>query len=83
MGRTRGMPVTNEYVEGNEDVYILVQDREDGLVSLGIFAVSNDARLCGIVLPPETARATAEKLTLASWKSEDRGRWQREQRDDR
>jgi len=67
--------VTDEYRAGNEDIYITVAARPDGNVSLGIHLTANGERIYGIVLPPETARSAAQKLTLASWKAEELKQW--------
>jgi hypothetical protein len=67
--------VTTEYRAGDEDIYITVAARPDGNVSLGIHLTANGERIYGIVLPPETARNAAQKLTLASWKAEELKQW--------
>lgn len=73
--------MTIEYQPGSEDIYITVTPRPDGYVSLGVYLQLNNERLYGLVLPPETARSAAEKLTLASWKAEEFKKWQDDQRE--
>lgn len=67
--------MTSEYKSGNEDIYINVTARPDGNVSFAVYLVANNERIYGIVLPPETARNAAQKLTLASWQAEELKKW--------
>lgn len=65
------MATEDGYVPGTEDISLSVYAREDGKVALVIYHLSSGEKLYGLVLPPETARQAAEKLTLASWIAED------------
>ena len=72
----------NEYVEGSENVGLVVFARPDGNVSLKVYLYDNGVQgeqVCGMVLPPGTARSVASNLTLASWKAEDIKKWQDDQ----
>lgn len=63
--------MTTEYVEGDEDIFLVVQPRKDGNVSVAIHLVSNNEKLYGFILPAEVARKTAEKLTMSSIMAEE------------
>jgi len=56
--------------EESQKVYLQIMEAENGMVSLSIHYAHNDARIAGVLITGTHARSTAERLTMASFRSE-------------
>ncbi|GHG09988.1 hypothetical protein [Streptomyces hydrogenans] len=56
--------------EENLRVYLRVDTADNGMVSLSIHYEHNHAKIAGVLVTGTHARNTAERLTMASFKSE-------------
>jgi hypothetical protein len=63
--------VTTEYDPEKQDVLVSVTTTPEGGVSFGVYLASTHEGVYEVTLTPESARETAQKLTLASWRAEE------------
>lgn len=63
--------MSEEYVEGKENIYLVIKPAAKGMVRLAVFQVGTNEKIYGVVLPAEIARQAAMRLTISSWEAEE------------